>query len=882
MVQIDYLRDALLTPFGIETLKDRYLLPEEKSPQDAFARAASAFADNEAHAQRLYDYASKLWFMFSTPILSNGGTTRGLPISCFLSQVGDERLAITEHWTENMFLASSGGGIGCVDKETEFLTENGWKTIDSYKDGDTVCVVDPKTREASFEFPEKYLEGPSGNLYKLSNSHNSIVVSNNHRNYVSTGSNNYNFVKTDELIQRGISKFRFSSKFKTNQKGISFTDDEIRFMVALAADGTERRTQDYIKFAFRRFRKIERMREILERLDIDYKCVVDKEGTYEFHIHNYGLKKLPLNFTNFGQASNSQLKVIADELGYWDGSFDLRTHNVSFSTTKQDEADFVQYVLSVVYDGKSSLGFKRKGEIVARRTSSISTVFNNIEEFETVDGKQYCFTTSTGMWLARRGGFIFLTGNSDWSLLRSNGTSTSKGSKSNGIIPFLKTVDAEIGAVSQGGTRRGSYVAYLNISHPEIEEHINIRKANGGDINRKCLGVGFHNAVNIPDSFMEAAKDNRDWNLVDPHTGKITKTVKARKLWEQLLETRVATGEPYFHFIDESNRNLPEYLKELDLYINGSNLCCEIYLPTSPERTAVCCLSSVNLETYDDWKDDPLFIEDIIRMLDNVLDVFIKDAPKELWRAVASAKGERSLGLGAMGFHSYLQGKNIPFEGPLAAGINMKMFSHMEEKAKWATRTLYKERGPGNDMGDSCARRNSHLIAIAPNASSSIVCGNASPSIEPYRANAFTQKTLSGSSLLKNKYLGEKLEEYGKNDEETWRSIMVNHGSVQHLDFLNDWDKDVFKTAIEIDQHWIIQHAADRQPYICQGQSVNLFFPANSHKKYIHDVHLAAWEKKLKGLYYLRSESAQRSEVVSKQIERIRRPEAEECFSCQG
>lgn len=579
MVKIDYSRDSLLTDFGKETLKDRYLMPGEASPQDAFARAAVAFSDDEDHAQRMYDYASKLWFMFSTPILSNGGTKRGLGISCYLSAIGDSRREIAEHWTENMFLASMGGGIGS-------------------------------------------------------------------------------------------------------------------------------------------------------------------------------------------------------------------------------------------YAGQ----------------------------------------------------------------LRGNGTGTSSGSQSGGSIPFLKVVDSEILAVSQGKTRRGSFAFYQDINHPDIEESITIRKPTGGDPNRKCLNI--HHGMNITHEFMEAVKYGKPWDLIDPHSKEIKKTINARRLWELLLETRMQTGEPYLHFIDTTNEALPETQKQLGLKVVNSNLCSEVTLVANEDRTAVCCLSSVNLETYEEWKDDPKFIDDLVRFLDNVLTSFIKEAPPELKKAVYSAIQERSIGIGAMGFHSFLQKNMIPFAGPLAIGLNDKIFETIKNRAILATENLAVERG---SPPDALWRkiRNLHLLAIAPNASSSIICGETSPSIEPLRANAFTQKTLSGSFLVKNKFLEKLLKEKGRNTQDIWTSIIVNKGSVQHLDFLDDWEKDVFKTAGEIDQHWIIELAARRQKYICQSQSVNLFFSPDVDVKYIHDVHFSAWEKGLKSLYYLRSESV-RKPRVSEKIERVVRQDAEDCFSCQG
>lgn len=580
-MNIDYSRDSLLTDFGVETLKDRYMVPGELSPQDAFARAAKAFSDNEDHAQRIYDYASKLWFMFSTPILSNGGTKRGLPISCYLLGLEDTRAGIISHMEENMFLASNGGGIG----------------------------------------------GYVGNL-------------------------------------------------------------------------------------------------------------------------------------------------------------------------------------------------------------------------------------------------------------RSEGIGTSSGSQSSGTIPFIKLFDSEIMAISQGRTRRGSLAYYQDISHPEVEEFIEIRKPTGGDINRKALNI--HNAINITDEFMQAAIDGKGWNLVDPHTKEIVRTVDARGLWQKILETRMVTGEPYIHFIDTSNKHLPETQKQLGLSITTSNLCSEILLPTSETRTAVCCLSSLNLEKFDEWEEDTNFIPDVVRFLDNVLQSFIETAPPELAKAVYSAAQERSIGLGTMGFHSYLQKNNIPFEGPLASGINRKLFQHINVQALDTTRELAEERGSCPDaLGKKI--RNMHVIAVAPNASSSIICGGTSPSIEPVRANAYTHKTMSGSFLVKNKYLEQLLESHGMNTEEVWTSIITSKGSVQHFEFLSEWEKDVYKTAIEIDQNWVVEHAATRQPYICQSQSVNLFFSPTSEVKYLNTVHLMAWKRGLKTLYYLRSESPSNPKAITEQVERVSRKDAEEeCWSCQG
>lgn len=589
-MQLSYNRDNYLSEFSLKTLEDRYFVDGETSPQEAFARAAKAFADDEEHAQRLYDYASKLWFMFSTPILSNGGTTRGLPISCFLNYVEDSREGLTNHYTENAFLSSVGGGVG----------------------------------------------------------------------------------------------------------------------------------------------------------------------------------------------------------GCWTG-------------------------------------------------------------------------------------------------VRSVGSKTSNGSESTGVIPFLKVVDAEMLAFSQGVTRRGSYAAYLDISHPEIEEFLDVRKPTGGDVNRKSTNL--HHGVMIGDDFMQLIENatrepgfDDSWPLIDPHSGEVKKVIPAKTLWVKLIQNRVETGEPYIVFRDTVDEAVPEFQKELGLRVHQSNLCSEITLPTDKDRTAVCCLSSVNLEEYDEWKNNDLFIPDLVRMLDNVLEHFITNAPDQLSRASYSAMRERSIGLGAMGFHAHLQRHNIPFESAMAKGKNLQMFSRIKSEAVRATQQLATERGDCPD-GMGSGLRNSHLLAIAPNASSSIICGNTSPSIEPYRANAFTQKTKSGSSLLKNEYLENILQDIGQDTDDVWKSIITNSGSVQHLDFLDDWTKEVFKTAVEIDQRWIIELAGDRQEYICQSQSLNIFFPSNVSKSELHAIHMMAWKRGVKTLYYLRSEAFKRAETVSDEVLRERILESideEGCLACEG
>ena len=432
-----------------------------------------------------------------------------------------------------------------------------------------------------------------------------------------------------------------------------------------------------------------------------------------------------------------------------------------------------------------------------------------------------------------------------------------------GPIPFLHTVDADMIAYRQGRTRKGSYAAYLDISHPDIIEFINIRIPTG-DVQRKALNI--HNAINLTDEFMAAVLNNTDFDLRDPKDGAVKDTVNARKLWERILEIRFRTGEPYLNFIDTANRSLPMPLKEKGLKIHGSNLCNEIHLPTSAERTAVCCLSSLNLEYYDEWKDTNI-VRDLVRMLDNVLQYFIDHAPDSISRARYSAERERSIGLGAMGFHSLLQKHGVAWESDKAREINRVVFEHISEQAKAESRTLAEERGEYPD-GEGWGTRNAHLLAIAPNASSGVILST-SPSIEPLKACAYTHRTRAGSFLVKNPYLSKLLEEKGYNNESTWSSIITRKGSVQHLPFLNEGEKAIFKTAQELDQNWVVTHAADRQQYICQGQSVNLFFPAGTPKRYVNKVHFNAWRLGLKGLYYLRTEAKSRAETVSDKVERV-------------
>jgi ribonucleoside-diphosphate reductase alpha chain len=459
--------------------------------------------------------------------------------------------------------------------------------------------------------------------------------------------------------------------------------------------------------------------------------------------------------------------------------------------------------------------------------------------------------TSELRWLSVKGGGV----GGHWSDVRSVSDIAP------GPIPFLHTVDADMTAYKQGITRKGSYASYLDISHPDIMEFMSLRIPTG-DVNRKCLNL--HHGVNVPDSFMQALEDNSVWELIDPKTGNQTDTVVARELWETLLETRYRTGEPYIYFIDKANDAYPQTQKDKGLFSRGSNLCCEITLPTNEERTAVCCLSSLNLETYDEWKGSKL-VADLITFLDNVLTYFIEHAPSEISKASFSASQERSIGVGTMGWHNFLMSKSVSFGSQTAAEYNEEIFSYIKSEAVKQSLILGEERGECPDMIGT-GRRNANLLAIAPNANSSSIAGT-SPSIEPIKANAFVHRTRVGSHLIKNKYIEKVLKDYGHDTEYVWNSIMSNNGSVQHLSFLSDHEKEVFKTAIEIDQNDIVRLGGQRAKYICQSQSLNVFFPAGVDKKYLHEVHYNAWKLGNKSLYYLRTETSNRTEILSEKIE---------------
>ena len=499
---------------------------------------------------------------------------------------------------------------------------------------------------------------------------------------------------------------------------------------------------------------------------------------------------------------------------------------------------------------------------------------------------------SENVWLAARGGGI----GSYWGNLRSIGEKIGRVGKTSGIIPFIKVMDSLTMAISQGSLRRGSAACYLPIDHPEIEEFIEMRRPTGGDPNRKALNL--HHGVLVSDAFMRAVEMDEQWALKSPRDDAIQSTVSARNLWIRLLTARIETGEPYIIFIDTVNRQIPQHHKLAGLNVKTSNLCSEITLPTGvdrdgKDRTAVCCLSSLNIEKYDEWKDDKNFIGDVMRFLDNVLTDFIENAPKQFNDATYSAMKERSVGLGVMGLHSFFQQKNIPLESVMSKVWNKKIFEHIQKKVDESSKELAEERGACPDAEEyGISERFSNKTAIAPTASISIICGGTSPGIEPIAANSYTHKTLSGSFNVKNKYLEKVLEKYNKNNDEIWSSITTNQGSVMHLDFLSKEEKYIFKTAFELDQKWIIELGADRTPHISQAQSINIFLPADVHKKELHQIHFQAWKKGLKSLYYCRSKSIQRAENINSgsstdvkmnvyKKQKLQETEYDECLSCQ-
>lgn len=591
------------------------------------------------------------------------------------------------------------------------------------------------------------------------------------------------------------------------------------------------------------------------------------------------------NLSDFGKA------VLADRYLMPDESYqDLFARVAGYYADDQAHADRL-------YDYMSKLWFMPATPILSnggtKRGLPISCFLN--ESADSLEGIVSLWNEN--VWLASKGGGI----GSYWGNIRSIGETVKGNGKTSGIVPFIKVMDSQTLAISQGSLRRGSAAVYLPIHHPEIEEFIDLRRPTGGDPNRRSLNL--HHGVSVTDEFMRAVEKDADFNLKSPYTGETVETVKARDLWVKLLTTRVETGEPYVLFIDAVNKAIPDHHKKLDLTVKTSNLCCEITLPTGidhlgNDRTAVCCLSSFNLEFYDQWKDDPKIIEDVMRFLDNVLQDFIDNAPDSMSKAKYSAMRERSIGAGVMGFHSFLQSKNVPMESAMSTVWNKKIFQHIKQGVDKASKILAKERGACPDAAEvGSEERFSNKMAIAPTASISIIANNSSPGIEPFAANSFTQKTLTGSFNVRNKNLVKLLTEKEKNTDDVWSSITINEGSVQHLDFLDEHEKLVFKTAQEIDQRWSIDLAAERQEYICQAQSVNIFLPGDVSKKILHDIHFRAWQKGLKSMYYCRSTSMQRADKVSNKQETVdmftkeeeaahlanKAPaiEYDECLSCQ-
>ena len=630
--------------------------------------------------------------------------------------------------------------------------------------------------------------------------------------------------------------------------------------------------------------------------------IEDKVGQKEY----LGIK---INYDNEKKLDKFSLDTLKDR--YFTGE---ETHAqeafaraATFGATFKGVTDFE--LAQRLYQYSSSCWFMFSTPILSNGGTSrglpISCFLNYVPDSRSGLSSHY----DENIWLASSGGGI----GGFWGDVRSNGVSTTHGSKSTGSIPFMHVVDSQMLAFYQGVTRRGSYAAYMDISHPEIEEFIEMRKSSGGDINRKCLNL--HNGVNVTNEFLKAVENNEEWRLIDPKSKEAIKVVDARYLWWQIINARAETGEPYIVNIDNCNDALPQKQKDLGLEIRQSNLCSEITLPTNEERTAVCCLSSVNLEYFDEWSYDKNFISDLITMLDNVIQHFIDNAidttqlgeynanydrfkkyikkgKEGFTKAAFSAYRERSLGLGAMGFHAYLQKSNTPFESIFATSFNYKAFKHIKTHAIRATERLADERGESPDISGS-GRRNAHLLAVAPNASSGIICSGTSPSIEPYRANVYTHKTLSGSYQVKNKFLEKLLIKKGltkKELDKLWKEIAGKDGSVQHLNILTDAEKEVFKTANEINQIWVIEHAYKRQEFICQAQSVNLFFTLpkatesqkthDEYMQYVNDVHWYG-ANKLKSLYYFRSNAARNAEDVNVKVPRIKLDDVE-CIACEG
>jgi ribonucleoside-diphosphate reductase alpha chain len=577
-------------------------------------------------------------------------------------------------------------------------------------------------------------------------------------------------------------------------------------------------------------------------------------------------KKRDVLLTEFGKATLNNQYLLQGE-----------TYQDCFLRVSKAYSDNEEHA-SRMYDYISNLWFMPATPILtnggSKRGLPISCYLNETED--SLEGISDLWAEN--IWLAAKGGGI----GSYWGNLRSIGEQISQNGVTCGVIPFIKVMDSMTLAISQGSLRRGNAAAYMPIDHPEIEDFVDMRRPTGGDPNRKALNL--HHGISIPDEFMRCVEANAEWDLKSPKSKAVIKKVSARALWIKILTARIETGEPYLLFIDHVNESRPQHHKDLNLFVKTSNLCSEITLPTGKDhlgfdRTAVCCLSSVNLQKYLEWENHPIFIEDCFRFLDNVLDDFINKAHPKMKNAKYAAMRERSVGLGVMGFHSFLQCLGIPFDSVLSKVWNKRIFKCLRSQADKASLKLGEEKGPCLDALDAGSKeRFSHKIAIAPTASISTICGGTSPGIEPFVANAYTHKTLSGSFVVKNKHLEKLLESKKQNTEEVWSFILQSEGSVQDLPFLTQEEKDVFKTAFEIDQRWLIELASDRQPYICQAQSLNIFLPSDVLKKNLHFIHFQGWKMGLKSFYYLRSRSLQRAEKDKKVVDMTF---TDECLSCQ-
>lgn len=884
-VKIDYSRNALFDDLGIKRLKDSYMRDEESDPQERFAYVSEKFSSNNAHAQRLYDYSSNHWLSYSTPILSFGRSKKGLPISCYLNYIEDTAEGLVENLTETNWLSMLGGGVGihmdirgvddkstglmphiktyesscqayrqgrCYIPGTEILTKEGWELIENVTTNSMVATVEDdgslKWDSPTEIVKEKY----NGKMINFVNHNRGIdfTVTEDHsmvieRKSRKTGWSNLMKIRAANVPQHNEARFLLSS-INTDPQ-IVILDPFLRLDIAFQADGHKVNRTEAVEFHFRKERKINRLRNILIECNIPFTESIQSEGTTKFYIPKYTGCSKDFSLESLNKISSNKANAILEEIAEWYG-YRNREHSFVFSSINKKAVDTVQAL--AVIAGRSS-----RSRVKLNRGGNRQDLYEvfignkpyfNLEKLEKnyieYSGNVFCCVVPNGKIIVR-----------------------------NGSVPLVC-----------GNTRRGSYAIYTDISHPDIIQFLEMRKPTG-DPNLRALHL--NHGINIPDSFMNIIyncmkdKDYDDsWPLIQPNTGKVVEIVSAKELWAKLLDLRANTGEPYCWFIDTANNDIPIYQKAAGLKNNGSNLCSEISLVTSKERTAVCCLSSVNLRYYDLWKDDKKFLPDVLEMLDNVIQYFILNAPNEISRAKFSAYRERSVGIGVLGFHSYLQSKMIPFESAMAVSINKSIFKNIRTQLDTKNEELAISRGPCPDAAEyNIMKRNSHVMAIAPTASASIIMGNTSPSTEPYAANVYRQDTISGAFINKTKEFSDYIFKYAKENnldlswvEDQWESIIANKGSCQHLEWIPDDDKIVFKTAREIDQEWIISHAIDRQPYIDQAQSVNIYITPTISIPRLHMLHFMAWKGKLKGLYYCRSSKIGEIDKMSQKIKRVK------------